>query len=201
MSARKLWLLVLLFVLVPQVAEGADEAAVSPLSLEVVLSEKMLHVRLGEQLIRSYPVAIGAIGHPTPEGQFLIEEIIWNPWWYPPESEWAEGLSPTPPGTRSNPMRVAKIPFHSPYYYIHGTDQVKSLGTMASHGCIRVSEATAGELGRLVMQWGGLERSEGWYRQLAREQKERKLELVTPVRMTIVLGDEIVYPGVRWVIE
>lgn len=179
----------------------AERVAVSPLSLEVVLAEKMLHVRLGQQLIRSYTVAIGTIDHPTPEGEFLIEKMIWNPWWYPPHSEWAKGLSPTPPGDRSNPMRVVKIPFDPPFYYIHGTDRPQSLGTMASHGCIRVSEETAAELGRLVMQFGRTERTDGWYRQVRREKKEREVALELPVSITVRMGDENVYPGVVWAID
>lgn len=185
-----------------QVAEQvAEQMSVSPLSIEVILSEKILNVRLGEQLIRSYPIAIGTIDHPTPEGEFLIEKMIWNPWWYPPHSEWARGLSPTPPGDRSNPMRVVKIPFDPPFYYIHGTDRPQSLGTMASHGCVRVSEETAAELGRLVMQFGGIDRSDGWYRQLSREKKEREVTLDLPVSITVRMGDENVYPGVVWAVD
>ena len=205
MSGRELPLLVLLVALVSASAQAAepepDQSRVSPLSLEVVLSEKMLYVHLGEQLIRAYPVAIGKIEHPTPAGEFLIERMIWNPWWYPPDSEWADGLSPTRPGSPSNPMRVVKIPFDSPYYYIHGTDRPESLGTMASHGCVRVSEQTAAELGRLVMRFGGHDRSDGWVRRLLRDKKEQTVELAMPVPMTIRMGETNVYPGVVWAID
>ena len=52
---------------------------------------------------RSIDVSVGRRGFETPAGKYRINSVIWNPWWHPPKSKWAEGEKPAPPGpaTRS----------------------------------------------------------------------------------------------------
>lgn len=38
-------------------------------------------------LLRSFPVAVGTRKYPAPLGDFHIAEVVWNPWWRPPEEE------------------------------------------------------------------------------------------------------------------
>lgn len=99
-------------------------------------------------LARSYTVAVGLPSYPTPRGAFAITSIEWNPWWYPPPSEWARRERVTPPGP-NNPMGRVKLIFRE-YYYFHGTPAEGSLGSAASHGCVRMANADAIALARLV---------------------------------------------------
>lgn len=193
--------LALLITCIPASIGASDQDPASALSLEVVLSDKRLDVSLGTTVIRSYPVAIGTIDHPTPEGTFRINGMIWNPPWYPPDRKWAAGLRPTPPGHPNNPMRVVKIPFDPPYYYIHGTDKPGSVGTLASHGCLRMSEDDVEELGKLLMRFGGQQRSETWYSRLLQAKKAQPVELDRPATITIRMGETNVYPGVVWNVD
>jgi hypothetical protein len=178
---------------------GIEPATGSELHLEVVLGEQMLYVHRGGETIARYTVAIGKIDHPTPDGDFVIEELLWNPGWVPPAREWARGKSAKRPGDPGNPMRVVKIPFDPPYYYIHGTDEPRSLGSLASHGCVRMSEADVEELGRLLMAHSGDIRGDAWFSRVLRERRTETVTLDTPVPLRIRMGDNDVYPGVVWV--
>lgn len=100
----------------------------------------------GDSAVKSYPVSVGTRKHPTPTGTFWISRMIWNPGWHPPESEWAQGRKPEPPGPR-NPMGRVKLHI-SELYYIHGTTSVGRLGGPASHGCIRMANADIMDLTR-----------------------------------------------------
>lgn len=105
-------------------------------------------VRAGETVLKTYPVAVGQVGHETPLGTYTISHAEWNPWWRPPASPWARGSRPTPPGP-DNPMGRVKL-FFAPLYYLHGTPDEESLGTPASHGCVRMLNDDVVELAILV---------------------------------------------------
>ena len=57
----------------------------------------------GRALVRTFRVATGQAIYPTPSGLFSIVDMQENPWWYPPNSSWAKGLKPVPPGP-GNPL-------------------------------------------------------------------------------------------------
>lgn len=128
-------------------------AAPGEITLRINLPERRLDVVEGTETIRSYPAAIGAPGYPTPTGRYRVSSITWNPWWTPPASEWARGKKKTPPGAR-NPMGRAKLRFDR-LLYVHGTNDEASLGTAASHGCIRLSNEHVLELARLIAERTG----------------------------------------------
>ncbi len=60
-----------------------------------------------------------------------------NPTWIPPNSPWAKGLEPIPPGP-GNPLGTRWIGTSAPAVGFHGTPQDWSIGTAASHGCLRM---------------------------------------------------------------
>ncbi len=83
------------------------------------------------------PVAIGQGVYPTPEQESQITKIEWNPWWYPPpDAPWAKNDKVTPPGP-GNPLGLVKMPLSDAILF-HGTNQEKSVGRAASHGCMRM---------------------------------------------------------------
>lgn len=125
--------------------EGAAQDA---LRLDLNIPALELTVYEGDRIVRTYPVAVGMPGHDTPTGSFDIDFAEWNPWWRPPAREWARDEKVTPPGP-SNPMGRVKL-FFEPLYYIHGTPAAESIGTPASHGCIRMRDGDVIALARLI---------------------------------------------------
>lgn len=153
--------------------------------LEVDVSERELSVIRDGDVIETYPVAVGKQSNPTPRGTFRIRKLIWNPSWKPPDEKWARGKAPTPPGHPDNPMKLVKIFFSEPDYYIHGTADEDSLGRAESHGCIRMHESDAARVAQLVMHYGGKPKPEPWYRRIFRRKTTKVVYLSAPVTLAI----------------
>lgn len=164
-----------------------EQAERAPLRLEVDVSERKLHVHHGGEVVRTYSVAVGQPEHPTPRGSFTIGKIIWDPAWVPPpDAEWADGETRKEPSDPDNPMEAVKLYFQEPDYYIHGTNAVESLGSAASHGCIRMDPSDAEELARRVQEHGGEARSDGWYqRVIGQVEESQTVTLPDPVAIEI----------------
>jgi len=133
----------LLGILVASALAGAPQ-----LRMVVNVPAYRLDVYLADSLVARTPVAVGMRTHPTPRGTFAITSVEWNPWWNPPDEPWAAGQRLTPPGP-DNPMGRVKLNFR-PLYYMHGTPLEASIGSAASHGCIRLRNESAIALAELV---------------------------------------------------
>jgi lipoprotein-anchoring transpeptidase ErfK/SrfK len=91
----------------------------------------------GMKYRRFFAVATGQHQYPTPLGRFTIVVKWKNPWWYPPNSPWASGQQPIPPGP-DNPLGTRWMGLSAPGVGIHGTPSDASIGYSVSHGCIRM---------------------------------------------------------------
>jgi lipoprotein-anchoring transpeptidase ErfK/SrfK len=91
----------------------------------------------GAKLVRKFGVATGQSIYPTPTGMFSVVDMQANPWWNPPDSDWAKGLKPVPPGP-GNPLGTRWMGLSAPGVGMHGTPDDASIGYSASHGCIRM---------------------------------------------------------------
>jgi lipoprotein-anchoring transpeptidase ErfK/SrfK len=91
----------------------------------------------GTRYRRFFAVATGQTQYPTPLGRFRIVVKWRNPWWYPPDSPWAQGQKPIPPGPE-NPLGTRWMGLSAPGVGIHGTPSDASIGYSVSHGCIRM---------------------------------------------------------------
>ena len=91
----------------------------------------------GMRYRRLFLVATGQHQYPTPLGRFSIVVKWKNPWWYPPDSPWADGQDPIPPGP-GNPLGTRWMGLSAPGVGIHGTPSDGSIGYSVSHGCIRM---------------------------------------------------------------
>lgn len=100
----------------------------------VDVSLKQLTLYEGKKVIKSYPIATGTIQDPTPLGIFYIT------------SRFAGEMSGF--GTRFLGLNV---PWGQ--YGIHGTNKPESIGSNASHGCIRMRVKDAEELYAAVPNW------------------------------------------------
>lgn len=111
-------------------------------SIVVVKSKFKAHFYRGERKIKSYGVAIGQPAYPTPEGLFKINGKQVNPVWSVPNSAWAGELAGTTVagGTAANPL-VARWMGLADGVGFHGTREEGSIGTAASHGCLRMRPA------------------------------------------------------------
>ena len=98
---------------------------------------KGLYLYDGMRLRRTFGVATGQSVFPTPIGRWSIVTKQRNPWWYPPDSEWARGQAPIPPGP-GNPLGTRWMGLSASGVGIHGTPDSASIGYSASHGCIRM---------------------------------------------------------------
>jgi lipoprotein-anchoring transpeptidase ErfK/SrfK len=92
----------------------------------------------GLKVAKSYGISVGAAGHDTPAGQYSIGNKAENPAWHVPNSDWAGSLAGTvvPPGP-SNPIKARWLGIYDGVG-IHGTSDDASIGTNASHGCLRM---------------------------------------------------------------
>jgi lipoprotein-anchoring transpeptidase ErfK/SrfK len=90
------------------------------------------------KLAKTYPIAVGQVGLETPAGLYNIENKAVNPAWHVPNSDWAGSMAGTvvPPGP-SNPIKARWMGIYAGAG-IHGTDAAGSIGTNASHGCVRM---------------------------------------------------------------
>lgn len=154
-----------------------------PLVLRVNLPGYELQVWEGDELLRTFPVTIGAPGYATPTGEYDVDRVVWNPWWHPPDSKWAEGKEDTPPGP-ANPMGRVKLRFEG-LLFIHGTSQEDQLGQARSHGCIRMANADALALARLIAEHTGAVDGTELERLEANSGATRQVDLETPVRLVV----------------
>ena len=156
------------------------------LTLSASLSERTLTLKQGDSVVAAFQVAIGADPHPTPTGTFNIRKIVWNPRWVPPDESWARGKTPKEPGHPANPMKLVKIFFKEPDYYIHGTGALESLGKAESHGCLRMDPDQAAEVAKWVMIHGGKPREENWFKRVIHfRRQEQVVYLDNPITLTI----------------
>jgi lipoprotein-anchoring transpeptidase ErfK/SrfK len=96
-----------------------------------------LYLYRGATFWRSFGVATGSSYYPTPTGNFKVVDMQKWPWWYPPNSAWAAGASPIPPGP-GNPLGTRWMGLDVSGVGMHGTPDDASIGYSASHGCIRM---------------------------------------------------------------
>jgi L,D-transpeptidase-like protein/putative peptidoglycan binding protein len=122
-------------------------AAVTPENFGPVIvifrESKRLTLFDGRRAVRSFQIATGTAEYPTPIGNYSIATMQRDPWWIPPpNSDWAQGKKPIPPGP-GNPLGTRWMGLSAWGVGMHGTPDAASIGYSASHGCIRMRIADA----------------------------------------------------------
>jgi len=125
---------------------GEEVAAQYPAYLTLDRANFTLRLWESMKLAKSYTVAVGQEGLETPEGLYDIQEKQVNPSWHVPNSAWAGDLAGQviPPGP-ADPIKARWLGIFEGAG-IHGTDDTGSLGSAASHGCVRMSIPEVEEL-------------------------------------------------------
>jgi murein L,D-transpeptidase YcbB/YkuD len=144
--------------------------------IDVSLGQRRLYLKNGSETVSSYAIGVGKPGNETPTGDYSVRRIVWNPPWNPPDAGWAADKEPQPPGAPDNPMKVVKIYFREPDFYIHGTGTPGSLGGAVSHGCLRMAPSEAASLARYLMEHRGASRDASWFQHV---QSSNETETVT----------------------
>jgi lipoprotein-anchoring transpeptidase ErfK/SrfK len=90
------------------------------------------------RLVKTYRIGVGRIGFETPAGLYHVQNKAVNPSWFVPNKPWAGALAGKviPPGP-DNPIKARWMGIYDGAG-IHGTSDTASIGTAASHGCIRM---------------------------------------------------------------
>jgi lipoprotein-anchoring transpeptidase ErfK/SrfK len=122
----------------PKVTQ-AQLAAQYPVLLVADRTSFQLRLYKKLQLVKEYTVAVGAVGFDTPAGLYHIQNKQVDPTWHVPDSDWAGDLAgqSIPPGP-DNPLKARWLGIYDGAG-IHGTDEISSLGSAASHGCLRMA--------------------------------------------------------------
>ncbi len=117
---------------------AASAAATRNRRIIVSIPDRKLVLVEEGRVLRVYTVAVGARVSPSPTGEFKVVRRLTNPTYYHP------GVV-IPPG-KDNPLGTRWIGLDRPGYGIHGTNQPRSIGKAASHGCIRMAKADLEQL-------------------------------------------------------
>ena len=110
-----------------------------PTVIIVNRSQFKLTLYKGLKVKKTYGIAVGQVGLETPAGLYHIQNKAVNPAWHVPNSAWAGKLAGTviPAGDPGNPIKARWMGIFDGAG-IHGTSDDGSIGSAASHGCIRM---------------------------------------------------------------
>lgn len=121
---------------------AAGQAAQPRRTIVVSLEDRKLAVVEDGQVRKVYTVAIGKPSTPSPVGTFTIRRRVKNPV-YQHDGKLIQPGPGNPVGTRWMGLSVKG-------YGIHGTNEPKSIGKAASHGCIRMARKDLEEMYEMV---------------------------------------------------
>jgi lipoprotein-anchoring transpeptidase ErfK/SrfK len=114
----------------------------TPRQVLVSIPDRKLAVLEAGKVIRTFSVSVGAALSPSPTGEFQIINRLANPTYYHPGTV-------IPPG-EGNPIGPRWIGLSQKGFGIHGTNQPRSIGHAASHGCIRLNNRDVVRLFQMV---------------------------------------------------
>lgn len=117
----------------------ASDGAGLGMTIVVDISDNRLVLYDGTSVEREYRVATGAPGYPTPLGSFEVIRKAENPTWVNPDPEgWGKDYPASIGPGPGNPLGTRALYLDAPGIRIHGTYNASSIGTFASHGCVRM---------------------------------------------------------------
>ena len=108
----------------------------------ISIPDRQLAVIDHGQVLKTYPIAVGARGTPSPDGDFVIINHAKDPIYRGSDTE-------IPPG-KDNPLGSRWMGLSLKGYGIHGTNVQSSVGKALSHGCFRMRKQDVEELYTLV---------------------------------------------------
>ena len=121
-----------------------DHSAAPAPKRQIIISivDRQLAVIDHGQVLKTYPIAVGARGTPSPDGDFVIINHAKDPVYRHGDKEIAPG--------KDNPLGTRWMGLSLKGYGIHGTNVQSSVGKAVSHGCFRMRKQDVEELYALV---------------------------------------------------
>jgi lipoprotein-anchoring transpeptidase ErfK/SrfK len=108
-------------------------------TIEVNLAINRLTFYDGLKVRKVYPVATGQPSFPTPQGTWEVVNKRMNPTWTNPAPDgWGADMPASIPPGPGNPLGTRAMALNASGILIHGTYASYSIGSYASHGCIRM---------------------------------------------------------------
>lgn len=108
-------------------------------TIVVDLSQRRIRLYDGGELEKTYRCAIGTPSYPTPTGKFEIVQKRYMPTWVnPAPNGWGKDMPASIPPGYSNPLGTRALNLSASGIRFHGTTNIGSVGTAASHGCMRM---------------------------------------------------------------
>ena len=105
------------------------------------------------QMVGSFPATIGSTDTPSPTGSYKVTGVAPNPWYSYSPSNFLQGNNrqalSLPPGP-NGPVGNIWIGLSKKSFGIHGTPNPSMISKGASHGCIRLTNWDANDLGKKV---------------------------------------------------
>jgi hypothetical protein len=150
--------------------------------------------------VRSYPVGVGMLEFPIAIGLRDASSIEWNPVWIPPSSDWIEKSSTVKPGEivlptdPRNPLGKLKIPLGYGYL-LHQAKGPGDMGSLVSHGCIRVMQADLYDLAEKIVAARSLDVPAAKIAAAKRSKKTLIARLVPAVPVEITYDTMVVEGG------
>jgi lipoprotein-anchoring transpeptidase ErfK/SrfK len=125
--------------------QNEENAAQSDESVYITANVPSFRLTLWEngRAAQTYEIGVGKRSHPIPIGDRKASQVILNPAWIPPDSPWVRRMRGVNPGERvtaddaRNPLGNIKIPLGNAYL-IHEAAAPSDIGSLVSHGCIRM---------------------------------------------------------------
>ena len=105
------------------------------------------------QMIGSFPATIGSSDTPSPTGTYKVTGVAPNPWYSYSPSNFVQGKNNKPlslPPGPNGPVGNIWIGLSKKSFGIHGTPNPSAISKTASHGCIRLTNWDANDLGKKV---------------------------------------------------
>lgn len=107
-------------------------------------------------LILHAPTTLGSKYDPSPRETLKVKKVAFDPYFHyqpklfadVPDDEPEANLKPGP----NSPVGVVWIALSKPHYGIHGTSDPESIGYASSHGCVRLTNWDANEVGKRIAE-------------------------------------------------
>ena len=106
------------------------------------------------KLVATYPATVGSSTFPSPSGTMKVKAVAAEPKYYfdPSGRKWGPDEKLTIAAGPNNPVGSTWIDLSKEGYGIHGSPDPRLIGKTASHGCVRLTNWDAEELGKAVKQ-------------------------------------------------
>jgi lipoprotein-anchoring transpeptidase ErfK/SrfK len=126
----------------PSAPAGSSASPAPKRQIIISIADRQLAVIDHGQVLKTYPIAVGARGTPSPDGDFVIINHAKDPVYRHGDTEMVPG--------KDNPLGTRWMGLSLKGYGIHGTNVQSSVGKAVSHGCFRMRKQDVEELYSLV---------------------------------------------------